>query len=120
MSNSNKLKLNINKVVIEKYGALSPEIAFLSELYKKVSEAEQIPDRRPFYSIEVTDNFDLNNNRNKHWRWAGNLDQFEKDCREYCEASEGDYIFVTKNHIEWRSKAKFGERQQVINFRAVK
>lgn len=116
----NQLRLNVNKAVMEKYGPLSPEVNFLSELYAKAKPTEEIPDRRTIYSIEVTDNFDLENTRNKHWRWAGSLEQFEKDAREYCAESGGEFNFVTKNHTEWRSEYKFGERQHIINFRAVK
>jgi hypothetical protein len=68
---------------MEKYGPLSPEANFLSELYAKVKQAEEIPDRRTIYSIEVTEN--LSGQKNKHWRWAGTLAQFEKDVKEYLE-----------------------------------
>jgi len=114
----NQLQLNINKAVMEKYGALSPEVNFLSELYTKVRQVEEIPDRRTIYSIEVTDNLD--GKENKHWRWAGTLDQFEKDVKEYCEFSEGDYNILSANKIEWRSKKEFGRKQNIIVFHAVK
>lgn len=103
---------------MEKFGALSPETGFLAELYKLAKEKESLPDRRPIYSIEITDNF--SDDENKHWRWAGSLEQFEKDCREYCEHSEGSFAFVSKNRIEFRDTKRGGFRQQIITFKAVK
>jgi len=114
----NQLQLNVNKAVMEKYGPLSPEANFLSELYAKVKQTEEIPDRRTIYSIEVTEN--LSGQKNKHWRWAGTLAQFEKDVKEYIGSSEGDYRILSANKIEWRSKEKFGCEQDITVFHAVK
>jgi CRISPR/Cas system-associated protein Cas7 (RAMP superfamily) len=114
----NQLQLNINKAVMEKYGALSPETNFLGELYQKIRDLEAIPDRRTIYSIEVTDN--LGGQKNKHWRWAGTLEQFEKDVKEYIGSCEGEYNFLSANKIEWRSKKVFGQKQDITLFHAVK
>jgi hypothetical protein len=118
----NILQKNINKAVMEKFGALSAETAFLCELYDKARKfdnlTEPMPDRRTIYSIEVTEN--AGGQQNKHWRWAGTLEQFEKDCREYCKGSDGDYNILSANKIEWRSKKKFRQKQNIIVFHAVK
>jgi hypothetical protein len=114
----NELQKNINKAVMEKYGPLSPEVAYLAELYSKARDFDKLPDRRTIYSIEITEN--LGGVQNKHWRWAGTLEQFEKDVREYCEFSDGEYNILSANKIEWRGKKKFGRKQNIIVFHAVK
>ena len=116
----NQLQLNINKAVMEKYGALSPEVNFLSELYSKASQPEEISDRRTIYSIEVSDNLDGDGGKYKHWRWAGSLEQFEKDVKEYVAYSEGRFEFESKNKIVWRAKDKIDGKIQIISFHAAK
>lgn len=116
----NQLQLNVNKAVMEKYGPLSPETNFLSELYQKVREVESLPDRRAIYSIEVSDNLDGEGGKYKHWRWVGTLEQFEKDVREYVTCSEGQFEFESKNKIVWRGKQKIDGKVQIIIFHAAK
>jgi hypothetical protein len=116
----NQLQLNINKAVMEKYGALSPETHYLAELYQKVRDLEALPDRRAIYSIEVSDNLDGEGGKYKHWRWAGTLEQFQKDVREYVVCSEGRFEFESRNKIIWRGKQKIGGKIQIISFHAAK
>jgi hypothetical protein len=64
----NQLQLNINKAVMEKYGALSPEANFLSELYQKVRDSESLPDSRPIFlsSGEVMINWNPTTTRSNY------------------------------------------------------
>ena len=105
----------VNELFALHYGHNFSLAIFINELGAK----DLISDRRAIYSIQITDNMD-SNTTNKHWRWAGNLEQFKQDAMEYCCASEGHYSFLSKNSIEWRSKVEFGKRQNIIVFHAVK
>lgn len=120
----NQLQLNINKAVMEKYGVLSPETAYLGEVLDKLKRLSllesELPDRRTIYSIEVADNLNDNGGKYKHWRWAGTLEQFEKDVLEYCKSSDGEYSVESKNRIVWRAKKKLDGKFQIINFHAAK
>ena len=128
-SSINELRENLNKGIISSsefvmkvtdlfvshYGHNFSLPIFINELGAK----DLISDRRSIYSVQVTDNMD-SNTTNKHWRWAGNLEQFKLDAMEYCCNSGGHYSFLSKNVIEWRSNVEFGKRQNIIVFQAVK
>jgi hypothetical protein len=120
----NQLQLNINKAVMEKYGVLSPETSYLGEVLNKLKKLESLeaesPDRRCAYSIEVSDNLDGDGGKYKHWRWAGTLEQFQKDVREYVSCSEGRFEFFSRNKIVWRDERKIDGQIQILSFHAAK
>jgi hypothetical protein len=65
---------------------------------KTINSPADMADRRANYAIHVDGSF---------WRWAGTLEQFEKDCAEYVSGSIGAWKRLSRRGLLW--KDEFGQ-----------
>ena len=65
------------------------------------------PNRNTIWAFEVDDKF---------VRWCGTLEQFEKDCENYCECSKGIWTRHSKHHVRFYDT----DTKETTSFKAVK
>lgn len=68
---------------------------------------DNLPDRRTVWEMRVDGSF---------LRWCGTLEQFRKDCEEYCDRSKGHWEKVTNTEFRFISP----EDPKITHFKAVK
>src|SRR6478672_4806414 len=66
-----------------------------------------LPDRRMVWEMRVDGSF---------LRWCGTLEQFRKDCEEYCDCSKGHWEKVTNTEFRFISP----EEPKITHFKAIK